>query len=207
MAVGDTFLFMQIVRHVLALMMAAAAVVSATSAAPDYGALYAKGVTYDAFMTSVRARRATWEANTAAARVAPEIAERARSLTHTWKILAVAVDTCSDSVASVPYVAKLVDASPATLSLRIVDNEIGRPAMEANRTPDGRAATPTLILMRDDGVVHAWVERPGALVAWINAQRKADPNFDLLAGKTQWYAEDAGRSTLADLLTLLEAPQ
>lgn len=39
---------------------------------------------------------------------------------------------------------------------------------------------------------------------WINDQKAGDPKFDLLAGKTRWYAEDAGRSTLADILLLLE---
>lgn len=76
--------------------------------------------------------------------------------------------------------------------------------MEAHRTPDGRAATPTLIFIRDDGEIRAWIERPGALVAWIEEQKKADARFDLLRGKTKWYADDAGKSTLADIIALLE---
>ena len=59
-------------------------------------------------------------------------------------------------------------------------------------------------IRRDDGQRRVWVERPGALVAWIDAQKQAHPDFDLGAGKTKWYTDDAGRSTLGDILALLE---
>lgn len=174
--------------------------------APDYAALYEQGVTFETFMENVTARRESWRDNTSAATVADDIARRARALTHTWRVLAIAEDRCSDSAASLPYVGRLAAAAPGTLSLRIVDSRAGRAAMEAHRTPDGRAATPTLIFIRDDGEIRAWVERPGALVAWIEDQKKANPRVDVLAGKTKWYAEDAGRSTLADIVALLERP-
>ena len=178
---------------------------------PDYPALYAQGVAFETFRENIRARPDSWRETIAAAAVPDDVAARARGLKHQWRIVAIAEDRCSDSAASLPYVAKLAAAAPDKLSLRIVDSRAGRAAMEANRTPDGRAATPTLIFIRDDGEIRAWIERPGALVAWIAEQkeRSAGPEgprhqFDVLAGKTQWYAGDAGRSTLADIIALLE---
>lgn len=171
---------------------------------PDYAALYARGVAFEEFMENIRARQDSWRDTVAAAAVPDDIAARARSLSHTWRIVAIAEDRCSDSAASLPYVAKLAAAAPGKLSLRIVDSRAGRAAMEAHRTPDGRAATPTLIFIRDDGEIRAWIERPGALVAWIAEQKKANARFDVLPGKTKWYADDAGKSTLADLIALLE---
>lgn len=171
---------------------------------PDYAALYERGITFEAFMEAVSARRGAWRGNAAAAAVPDDVAARARGLAHTWRVLAVAEERCSDSAASLPSVAKLAAAAPEKLSLRIVDSRAGRAVMEAHRTPDGRAATPTLIFIRGDGEIRAWIERPGALVAWIEEQRKADARFDLLPGKTRWYADDAGRSTLGDILALLE---
>jgi hypothetical protein len=171
---------------------------------PDYAALYERGVTFEAFMETVSARRGSWRENVAAAAVPDDVAARARGLTHTWRVLAISEERCSDSAASLPYVAKLAAAAPDKLSLRIVDSRAGRAVMEAHRTPDGRAATPTLIFIRDDGEIRAWIERPGALVAWIEEQKKADARFDLLRDKTKWYADDAGRSTLADIVALLE---
>ena len=172
--------------------------------APDYAALFARGVTFDAFFEQITARRETWTATHASADVPGGIAARARALPHAWRVLAVADARCSDSAASLPYVAKLVAAAPGRLSLRIVDSRAGRSVMEAHRTPDGRAATPTLIFIRDDGEVRAWIERPDALVAWLADQKARDPKLDVLAAKTRWYADDAGRSTLRDILALLE---
>lgn len=171
---------------------------------PDYAALYERGVTFEAFLDNVSARRDAWRENAAAAAVPDDVAKRARALTHTWRVLVIAEERCSDSAASLPYVAKLAAAAPEKLSLRIVDSRAGRAAMEAHRTPDGRAATPTLIFIRNDGEIRAWIERPGALVAWIEEQKKADARFNLLPAKTKWYADDAGRSTMADMVALLE---
>jgi len=177
---------------------------AATAQSPDYAALFDRGVTYTEFMRDANARRSTWDANNAKAAIPDDIATRARALTHTWRVLAIAIDSCSDSAQSIPYVAKLVSTAPDRLSLRLVDNQVGLPAMEAHRTPDGRAATPTLIFIRDDGEIRAWVERPGALVAWLDAEKKGHPDTDVLGGKTGWYERDAGRSTLADIISLLE---
>jgi hypothetical protein len=171
---------------------------------PDYTALFEQGLTYEAFFDQIDARRESWTTNNAAAEVPGDIAARARALPQAWRILAVAEDRCSDSAASLPYVAKLAAAAPDRLSLRIVDARAGRAVMEAHRTPDGRAATPTLIFISDTGELRAWIERPGALVQWISDRKARDPKFDLLPGKTKWYAEDAGRSTLGDILALLE---
>lgn len=175
--------------------------------APDYSALFARGMTFEAFFDQISARRETWTANRTAADVPADIVARAGALSHSWRILAVADERCSDSAASLPLVAKLAAAAPERLSLRVVnygDSRAGRAVMEAHRTPDGRAATPTLIFIRDDGEVRAWIERPGALVAWLADQKARDPKFDVLAGKTKWYADDAGRSTLGDIIALLE---
>lgn len=180
------------------------ALLAAVPQTPDYADLFARGVTFETFLENVRARQTSWRENVSAAAVPDDIAARARALSHDWRIVAIAEDRCSDSAASLPYVARLAAAAPGTLSLRIVDSRAGRAAMEAHRTPDGRAATPTLIFIRDDGQVRAWIERPAALVAWIEEQKKHDPAFDLLRGKTKWYADDAGPSTLGDIIALLE---
>lgn len=186
------------------LLLVVALPASPAAQAPDYTALFERGLTYEAFFDQITSRRETWIATEAAAEVPADVAARARALPRAWRILAVTEDRCSDSAASLPYVAKLAAAAPERLSLRIVNSRDGRSVMEAHRTPNGRAATPTLIFISGDGEVRAWIERPGTLVAWINEQEARDPKFRLLAGKTKWYAEDAGRSTLADILALLE---
>lgn len=177
---------------------------AASPQTPDYAALYAQGITFETFVENITERRGTWNENIEKASVPADIAKRAGALTQTWRALVIAEARCSDSMASLPYLARLVDAAPAKLSMRIVDSRAGRAVMEAHRTPDGRAATPTVIFIRDDGEIRAWIERPGALVEWIAEQKKANPRVNVLAAKTGWYAEDKGRATMEDIVALME---
>lgn len=186
----------------LFLASAAACAPAPVPAAGTLEELYRAGTTFDAFLEAAEARRELWLKNRGRAAVADDIVERARA-TGPWKLLVIAVDGCSDSVSTIPYIARLTELVP-DLELRIVHPDAARDVMEAHRTPDGRAATPTLIFISETGDIRAWIERPDALVKWINDQKARDPKFDLLAGKTRWYAEDAGRSTLADILALLD---
>ena len=171
---------------------------------PEYARLFEQGVTYDAFLSSVDARAADWQRNSAAAQVADEAVAAVRAMPRPRKLLVVAAASCSDSVSTLPYLAKLAALSEGKLALRVVDPTAGRPVMEAHRAPDGRAATPTLAILEDDGTfVAAWVERPGTLQRWYDESRKTQSVGALQPQKMEWYAEDAGRTTISDVVALL----
>ena len=88
--------------------------------------------------------------------------------------------------------------------MRVVNSTTGRAVMEAHRTPDGRAATPTIVVLGDDGkVVGAWSERPAALQTWYIDQKSVLTRAELLAQKTNWYTEDAGKSAVAEIVAIL----
>lgn len=117
----------------------------------------------------------------------------------------IAVASCSDSVSTVPYLARLVEALDS-VELRIVDSEDGRPWMEAHRSPDGRATTPTILVLDDEYRVRGcWVEQPAALQSWwldVLARGDQAEEFDR---KMAWYEEEAGRETLREFVEVLEA--
>jgi hypothetical protein len=166
--------------------------------------LYESGVAFGAFLEAASARRALWVRNSDSATVEPDLIERARSVPGAWRILAVAVDACSDSVNTIPYVAKLAELVPS-LDLRIIDSTVGREIMEAYRTPDGRAATPTLLLIDADwNEAGCFVERPEVLQRWYAEREGATPVRELTQQKMEWYAEDAGRATLDEMVRMLE---
>lgn len=172
---------------------------------PDYAALWASGRTYGAFTADVTARRSLWQRNTAAAAVPATLLERARAVPGSWKLLVVAFDRCSDSVSTLPYIAALADALPS-LALRIIPPESGRVIMEAHPTPDGRSATPTVLLLNDAWrPAGAWVERPSELQAWYIANPDNLSHDARYFEKMEWYAEDGGVSTMAEVVALLEA--
>jgi hypothetical protein len=166
-------------------------------------ALYASGVPFDRFLADANARRSTWVRNWEASQVPPEVLELARGLDGHWRLLVIAVDGCSDSVNTIPYLARLVALAPQ-LELRIVSPTAGRAVMEAHRTPDGRAATPTVIILDAQGnEVGAWVERPSVLQQMAIDARAAGTFDRLIAGKQAWYDADAGASTVREVVDLV----
>lgn len=178
---------------------------AAQPAGPDYLELYRKGVTFADFLEQARARREEWRQHYNDATVTPDLVTRMRALPERRLLLAVAEDWCADSANSVPYVARLVDGAPERLSLRIVGATTGAPAMEANRTPDGRTATPTIVVLREDGrFIGALVERPSTVQAWFLEQQKSVMQQPLHEQLMKWYSEDAGRTTAAEIAAILE---
>lgn len=166
--------------------------------------IYEQGVTFQGFLDQATRRKKLWTEHYGQGSVPSDILERADALEGTWRILAIAEAWCSDSVNTIPFLALLADAMPA-IELRIVDSEVGEAIMASHRTPDGRPATPTvLVLDRAYEEVGCWVERPSSLQAWAleNRERLGD---DFMPQKMAWYEEDAGRSTLDEVLAVIEA--
>jgi hypothetical protein len=171
----------------------------------NYQALFQKGRAYPEFLSAAKARKELWDKNEARAAVADELVARARALGGKLRLLVIAIDGCSDSASIIPYIAKL--ASQSGIELRIVaPDDGGRAIMEANRTPDGRAATPTIVFLND-----AWqkagvfVERPASLHTWYEEREKTGiEQTKLTEEKLEWYARDAGQSTLSELVGLME---
>lgn len=167
-------------------------------------ALYEQGQAWETFLGETRARRDMWVRHATVGVIPADAVARASALPGRYRLLVVSVDMCSDSVNTVPWLARLVAATP-NLEMRIITPAQGREMMEARRTPDGRAATPTVVILDASGAeVGCWIERPAALQA-IAAQMRADGTIDNFAPrKAAWYEADAGVSTVNEVVALLE---
>ena len=172
--------------------------------APDYADLYARGVPFTEFLAKATSKRDEWRDRYRDAVVPPDLVQQARALPAKYHVLVVAEDWCSDSAQSIPYLARLVDEAPDSLEMRVINSKVGRSVMDAHPTPDGRGATPTVVLLTADGrLVGAWSERPSELEAWSIEQRRVLSQRDLHDQMAKWYAADAGKSALSEILTLL----
>jgi len=171
----------------------------------DYRAIYAQGTTFAHFLEKARAHREEWRANYNDATVSPALMTRVRSLSAKRHLLVVAEDWCSDSLNTVPYIARLVDGGPERLEMRVVNREIGNAVMEAHRTPDGRTATPTIAILAEDWhAIAAWTERPTSIQAWFLEKQKTTMQKPLHDELLAWYAQDAGKTTMLEIADLLE---
>jgi hypothetical protein len=170
----------------------------------NYAGLYAEGTTFAEFLENARARRDEWRAHYNDAAVTPDLITRMRALRERRRILVVTADYCLDSANTIPYLARLVDGAPERLAMRVIDTTRGQPVMDAHRTPDGRAATPTVVILGEDGrLIGAWVERPSSAQTWFLEQQKVMMQKPLHDQLEKWYVEDAGRTTVAEIAALL----
>ena len=78
-------------------------------------ALFRSGASFDVFLREATARKALWDANWSRAAVPEDLLARAMRTGGPWRFLVVAVDGCSDSVSTIPYLAKLVGMVPAPM--------------------------------------------------------------------------------------------
>jgi len=171
----------------------------------DYPSLYGQGVTFADFLENARARRDEWRAHYNDATVSPALITRTRALPAKRHLLIVAEDWCSDSANTVPYIARLIDGAPERLDMRVVNREAGKAVMEAHRTPDGRTATPTIVVLGEDWhVIGAWTERPSATQAWYLEKQKTTMQKPLHDELLAWYEKDAGKTTVLEIADLVE---
>jgi hypothetical protein len=173
-----------------------------TPAQTDAAALFERGVAWDAFLSTVEAQRSLWQSNARRAAVAPTLVERLRKTGPGLRILVIGEAACSDSVSVVPYVAQL--ALLAGFELRIVGREAGRSLLSQHRSPDGREATPTIVLLRGTEVAGVFVERPAALQEWYLSAGSQLSQADRYARKMSWYDWDRGDSSVSEIVTLAE---
>jgi hypothetical protein len=197
-----------VILGALALLVSGAPVVAQQSSEhPATGTLrqmYGEGSDFETFLANAVQRKRLWDSNWAKSDPARDFVARASSLQGHYRILVVAIDTCSDSVNTIPYIARLVERVER-LDMHIVDPDVGRLLMSTYRTPDDRGATPTVVILDENfEVAGTWVERPSPLQDWwvghpeISDREKA-------RRKQGWYDWDEGFSTYEEIVGLLEA--
>jgi hypothetical protein len=169
---------------------------------PDAERLFDRGLTWEQFLATATAQRDVWLKTAASANVPADIVERFRRASSGLRLLVVAEDWCPDSVNSVPFIAAA--AASADVRLRIVDRKVGEALMNRHRTPDGRPATPTVVLLRHGDEVGAWVERPGVVQQWFLSMATSPESAKRFGERQSWYEADRGQTVLAEILSLAE---
>lgn len=190
------------------LLSAAGALLAATTVVHavqiDYPALWEKGTPFHVFLENVKAQQDQWKPRFADAAIDAAALTEVKALPARRRILVVTEDRCSDSAWAGPYVAKLAAAVPEKLELRVIGRAEGNRIQSKHLTPDGRLATPTIIVLDEDGrYIGGWVERPAELQAWYLENKPKVTHGALYEHVNKWYTEDAGRSTIREILTIL----
>jgi hypothetical protein len=85
-----------------------------------------------------------------------------------------------------------------------VDSKAGAALTASHRTPDGRTATPTIVLLRNGRDVGAWVERPAELQNMFLSMSTNPENAKRFSQRRTWYESDRGLSAMREIVALIE---
>src|SRR4051794_39799172 len=163
--------------------------------------IFERGSTFSPVLAHTTAQRDTWTRNASRTASAEDV-ERLRAAGRDLALLVVTEDWCADSVHTVPYIARL--AAAAGIDMRIVDRAEGAPLLARYPTRDGRPATPLVVVLRKGRDIGAWVERPAPLQELFFRMATSPESAKRFADRAAWYDADRGRTTIAELLALVE---
>lgn len=168
----------------------------------EAAAIFDKAPDWKGYLAGVKAQRERWTANAARATVPPPLAARMTRAGESLELIVVAQDWCLDSVNTIPYVARLAEA--AGVPMHVVDRAAGEPLLARHRSRDGRTVTPIVVLLRRDRVVGAWIERPAPLQRFFESMVDDPAARRRFEARQEWYDEDAGRTTMAEVVAIAE---
>ena len=171
---------------------------------PPLSERFAAAQTFDEFLEGTQTLREFWHASAKRASVDQELVERAIATGENWHLLVLNADWCGDSVNTVPYIARLAEAAP-NVELRLLDRDENLDLMDAHLTNGSRSIPRVMILdseFRDCGV---WGPRPDELQRWVRGHGMSLPRTDRYRETRTWYARDRGRTTIGELVAMLES--
>ena len=155
-------------------------------------------------MAAAHANCDLWVAMARRARATPEAVVRADALPGRRFLLVLNEDWCGDAVNTVPWIAALADAS-ATLELRIVGRDANPDLMDAHLTGASRSIPVVIAYDAEFRELGWWGPRPAELQAWVlGPEGQALEKPERYREVRRWYARDRGRTTLLELIRLLE---
>lgn len=158
---------------------------------------------FEATLATAEKNADLWAAVWRRARVPDEYVQRVAALDGAWHLLVLSEDWCGDAVNTVPVIAKLVELAP-NLDLRVLARDRNLDLMDAHLTGTSRAI-PVVIMLDDEYRERGWWgSRPAELQAWVVGPGRALDKEARYRHVRGWYARDAGRTTLDEVVGALE---
>ena len=136
--------------------------------------------------------------------VPADLVARVETLGGTWHLLVISEDWCIDSQSVVPAISALADAAN-NLDFRQVRREAEPELMDAHLSNGTARAIPVVIVLDADFQERGWWgSRPQPLKARVAAEWKQLEKPERNKEIRRWYAMDKGRTTLDEIVALLE---
>ena len=174
-----------------------------TSYELDAGRWYA-APTFEEWLPTAQKNSDLWQAVYRQHAVVPDqFVARAALLGGPWRLLVMSEDWCGDAVNTVPVVQRLVERVPG-LELRIVGRDANPDIMEAHLTGSSKSIPVVMMFGPDFRELGWWGPRPSELQAWVQGPGRELSPDDRYREIRRWYARNHGRTTLDEVVSMLE---
>jgi hypothetical protein len=193
---------------------------------------YERGHTYDEYRGLVEKHQGLWRGVYDHLEVPEDALLRVKELPGRRHVAVLAGDWCGDAASLVPVLAKLVDAAPEALDLRVFDRDEHADLMDRYLTHGGRSIPIAIVFDDEMRELGWWGPRPAPAQAMFRerirefragrltpapaqamfrerirefrAGRLTDKGEEVFKPLLRWYREDHGRHTIDEFLVVLE---
>jgi Thioredoxin len=166
---------------------------------------YEKAPDFRQYLATVQKNEALWNGVNDRVRIADEFIEAARAIPQRWHLLALSEDWCGDAVNTLPVISALVDAVP-NLDMRVLLRDENLDLMDTHLTAGKSRSIPVVMVLDEDFQERGWWgPRPGPLQEWVVQEGLDMGSEDRYKEARRYYARDKGRTTLEELLGLMNA--
>ena len=179
--------------------------VNPPTAGRDRSAEWGQATSFPEWLPTAEKNPELWESVWRRANVPSDLLERAEALSGPWYLLVLSADWCGDASNTVPVLARLAEQAPG-LALRVIERDDHLPLMDEHLTGGTARAIPAVLILDANHVERAWWgPRPAELQAWVKGEGQTYGKDARYKEVRRWYARDKGRSTLQEVISLIEA--
>jgi len=159
--------------------------------------------TFEQYLEGVVKNRELWYGVFERVRLPEELVTTAREVSGGWHLIALSEDWCGDAVNTLPVIARLAEG--AGWDMRVLSREENPDIMDGHLT-NGRSRSIPVVIVYDENFdeVGWWGPRPSEIQEWVTGEGLAMPSPERYKFVRRWYAKDRGRTTLRELLDIVQ---
>ncbi len=172
---------------------------------------YEAGQTYSDFRREVGKHDGLWNGVYDHTTVPEDAVVRLRNLPGRRHVLVLAEDWCGDAASLVPVLARMADAAPDMLDLRVLKRDENPDIMAAHLIHGGRAIPRAIVYDDNMKQLGSWGPRPGPAQARFREKIRIfreeeleNKGAEVYRPVLKWYRQDRGRHTIDEFLNVLE---
>ena len=164
-----------------------------------------RAIPFEAFLDVAETNCDLWTNTYRRATVPADLVERAQAVAGSWRLLVLSEDWCGDASNTVPPLAAFAREA-GNLELRMLDRDDNLELMDEHLTNGTARSIPVVMVLDGAGVERGWWgPRPADLQAWFeSAEAQALDKEDRYRELRKWYARDKGRTTVREVLAIVE---